>query len=70
MVIISRSIKRETAARDRTRAVTVTLHPYYCVMGLKGTRQSYEVPWLAIFDLARKLAAREAIAVRVAARKR
>lgn len=68
MVKISRSIKRETAARDRTRAITVTLAPHECVMGLKGTPQRYSVPWIAVLDLGRKFDAREKMAARVGAR--
>lgn len=70
MVKISRSIKRETAAIERRRPITVKLLEHYCCVGVKGTRERYLVPWMAVLDLGRKFDAREKIAARVKERDR
>jgi hypothetical protein len=59
-----KTIKRETAASERTRPITVTLFPHYVAMSLKGTREFYAVPWGAVLDLGRKIEAREKLAAR------
>lgn len=55
---------------ERTRAITVRLEPRFCTVGVKGTREAYNVPWGAVLDLGRKIGLREKIAARNAARGR
>jgi hypothetical protein len=62
-------IKRETAALERTRAITVTLFPHYAGVSIKGTREFYPVPYGAILDLGRKIDAREKMAQRLERRR-
>jgi hypothetical protein len=54
-----RRIKRETHCTDRMRPVLVELHPFFCSVRVKGTREVYAVPWDAVLDLGRKIDARE-----------
>jgi hypothetical protein len=57
-------LSRETHCTDRLRPITVTLHPHFASMRVKGAREAYAVPWDAILDLGRKLDAREKLAAR------
>jgi len=54
-----RFLKRETAARERHRAICIELHPHYCGLRIKGTREFYAAPWAVILDVARKIDARQ-----------
>ena len=38
--------------RGEYRPVVVEAHPYHCTVRLKNTRQSYIVPWSAIWSMA------------------
>lgn len=51
----------ETEARYRDRALIVTLESHEVVIREKGRRYCYAVPWVAVYELAMKLAAREAL---------
>lgn len=51
-----KSVKRETAAFDRSDAIMVELHPKYLAVRIKGRREVYNVPYDAILDLGRKIA--------------
>jgi hypothetical protein len=53
-----RVIKRETGVMDRLRWITIQLHPRYCRIGIKNTREGYNVPWDLILDRARFNAAK------------
>jgi hypothetical protein len=53
-----RVIKRETRVMDRLRSITIELHPRYCRIGIKNTREAYDVPWDLILDRARLNAAK------------
>lgn len=53
-----RILRRETAEKSRKRPLVVELHPSYIAVYEKGTHRQFSVPYSAIYDLARKLAAR------------
>jgi hypothetical protein len=55
-----RPVVRETVVQDRGRPLVVALHPRMIAIRPKGTREWFSVPYDALFDLARKLAARGA----------
>jgi hypothetical protein len=48
-----REIWRETAAEDRGRPILVVLHARYITVRVKGTQESYNVPWDHLLDRAR-----------------
>lgn len=58
MTSIRKPVTRETATLARQRPLVVTLHPRFLVLREKGRRARYTVEYDAVFDLARKLAAR------------
>lgn len=64
-----RPVERETAAQYRGRALIVTLFPGYLTLKPKGTRQVFGIDYRAIYEAAMKLAARQALAERVASKK-
>jgi hypothetical protein len=53
-------MRRETATEVRKRPLIIELHPSYIAISEKGTHRQFSVPYDAIYDLARKLAARDA----------
>jgi hypothetical protein len=53
-----RPVVRETAVQDRGRPLVVAIHPRMIAIRAKGTHEWFSVPYDALFDLARKLAAR------------
>lgn len=55
-------LKRETASLDRLRPITISLHPRYLEIGLKGTRQTWTLPWDVLLDRARFHDARQKLA--------
>jgi len=56
------SLVAETSALYRKRPLIVTICPHEAILrekGRPGRSASYSVPWLAVYDLAMKLDARE-----------
>src|SRR5262245_3071809 len=53
------ALTRETAVEYRKRPLVIELKPRGLVIRVKGTQEAYPVAFEAIFDLARKLAARD-----------
>jgi hypothetical protein len=51
---LERKFTRETAAFERGRAIVLTLHAKFMTLRLKGTRESYTLPYDAAFSLAAK----------------
>lgn len=60
MTRLTRSIRRETAATVRGRAIMIEVSRLAVTVRQKGRRTAYTVPLDAIFDLGAKLAARAA----------
>jgi hypothetical protein len=58
-ITTDRAIVRETGSLERTRALCIELAPRGVTIWPKGLAESVFVPWDVIFDLGRKLAARE-----------
>ena len=59
MTKLGKPVTRETVAYHRGDPFVVTLHPKYLEIRVKGARAStVNVPYDAVFDLGRKLAAR------------
>ena len=50
---LNRPIERETDALDKGRPIVVALHTRYITVRVKGTRESYNVPWDHLLDRAR-----------------
>lgn len=59
LLTTDRKLKRETASRDRARAITVTLQPRLLIIARKGTREQYAIDYETILAVARKIDARE-----------
>lgn len=51
---IGKKLIRETAARERGRAIVLTLHPKFMTLHLKSTREAYNLDYEAAFSLAAK----------------
>jgi hypothetical protein len=62
-------LTRETSAYYRGRALVIELHPGYCSVRLKGTRQAVSVDYRTVLETGYKVLARQAAAEK-AARKR
>ena len=59
MTKLGKSVTRETVACHRGDPLVVTLHPKYLEIRVKGARASaVSVPYDAVFDLGRKMAAK------------
>lgn len=58
MTRLTRSIRRETAATVRGRAIMIEVSRLSITVRQKGKRIGYTVPLDAVFDLGAKLAAR------------
>jgi hypothetical protein len=59
MTTIAKPVRRERAVLIRRRPLVVELHPRFVALREKGMRQRFTVGYDAIFDLARKPAARD-----------
>jgi hypothetical protein len=55
----ARPVVRETLTTERGRPLIVALHAHTIALRVKGTREWFNVPYDAVFDLARKLVARQ-----------
>jgi hypothetical protein len=55
----ARPVVRETAVLDRGKPLVVAVHARMIAIRPKGTREWFSVPYDALFDLARKLDARQ-----------
>lgn len=49
------NVRAETSAIYRGRPLLIELFPHSVQIHPKGVRESYNVPWLAIFELGQKL---------------
>jgi hypothetical protein len=47
-------VVRETDTFERTRPIVVELYPRYLAVRLKGTQESYSVPYDVVLDWLRK----------------
>jgi hypothetical protein len=54
------ALRAETSARYRTKPLMISVEPHEVLIREKNRRQAYAVPWLAVYELGMKLAAREA----------
>lgn len=64
-----KALKRETGRAVRGRMIVVELFAWGCTTREKGKRSGYSVDWQAVHDLGAKLKAREAAALKAAAKK-
>lgn len=55
--VIHKPITRETTVEERGRPLMVTLHPRYLEIRRKGTQETYNVAYDAIFSMGAKAAA-------------
>jgi len=65
-----KSVKRETAATYRGRAVIIELHPRHAILRLKGSRERVEIDYLTVLETAWKRRYLASQAEKWAARKR
>jgi hypothetical protein len=62
-------LTRETAAVYRGRALVIELHPGYCSVRLKGTKQAVSVDYRTVLETGYKILARQAASEKAARRK-
>lgn len=63
------TMRAETSARYRNRPLCITVEPHECLIREKQRRSAFAVPWVAVYELAMKLAAQEARKLKLEARK-